>query len=842
MKFQKNILGLAVLAGTVALTGNTYAADLNAPDAIGTVYSAARTAAQVPTSTVSGVTSFTASNAAVNALNTANAAAAVDVADLVTLDATIATATASLAAGTALTAGNLIAGATGAEIIAAARIVLGLHPTTGVYVATQANNQVQARAVEAAAGIVTATTAATAQATLNSLATGGISNSIILGLQAAALETATGTANGTVANGSGATTLGKLAHTASLVPGVAASTGINATNLYLAKDQADAAVVTAANLVTANGGAVVFNGATGYVAASAAGSDRKDHYTFIATDLSGAAKVVEFRDQTKTLVWTIGSASNAAANTGTVGELITAINANGMAFTATAGAVAATDIILTHTDTRIGATYTAGVVKTAATLAAHTAGTTVTIAVGALGANDNNNSFAQVAATTQNLTTYSVNLANKNLLATQAASALNVAVASAATTLGTWTAAETLEASYAASELLNLTAAGASMATVNGVLNEGLAVANAATAVLEATAVTAEAITTADLADVATATATLNTATAATAAALTARDAAQAAFVASSTAANSTAYSAALTAYNTAVSAQATATTALTAANNTLYGNGLTAATVLASQTGTNKTSTDARAAVVVSQAVATGKSNFQDMQVQLAQTGNPAAALQAGLILGTDTGEAVVTAVNANFQALSGFGAGIATNTAAVATNTAGVATNTTNIATNTATLVTHAGLVTKNIADIATNTTNIATNTATLVTHAGLVTQNIADIATNTTGIASNTAAIGSFGAGIAANTTGLAKVQMQMAENNDMLKSGIASALAIAGMPTAPGEGMGFSIGTGHFDGESAIAMGITFVSDNKAFKLSVGNSGGETSASAGAAFKF
>ena len=78
--------------------------------------------------------------------------------------------------------------------------------------------------------------------------------------------------------------------------------------------------------------------------------------------------------------------------------------------------------------------------------------------------------------------------------------------------------------------------------------------------------------------------------------------------------------------------------------------------------------------------------------------------------------------------------------------------------------------------------------------------------------------------------------------MNENVDMLKSGIASALAIAGMPTAPGEGMGFSIGTGYFDGESAVAMGLTFVDGSRSYKLSLGHSGGETSASAGAAFKF
>jgi len=841
MNFQKNTLGLAVLAGTVALTGAAHAAQLDAPTQIGTVYAAARTVAQVPTSTVAGVTSFTAANARVNTLNTANTAAALDVKQLAALDVTIATATASLAAGTALTAGNLLAGATGTEIIAAARIVLGLHPTTGVYVATQSNNQVAARAVEAAAGIVTATTAATAQTSLNLLTPGTIPNSLVLGLQAAALETATGTNNGTVANGSGATTLGKLAYTASLIPGIA--TAGNQSNLYLAKTQADAAVVTAANLVTANGGAVVFTGGTGYIASGAAGTDQKNHYTFIATDLTGAGKIVEVRDQTKQIIWTVGSANSAAANTGTLAELLVAINANSMEFTAIAGAVAATDIILVHTDTRIGATNTVGVVKTAANLTAHTGGTTITITVGGVGANDGNNSFATVAATTTNLLTYSVNLANKTVLAATAASNLSVAVANAATTLGTWQAGETLEASYATAEALNLGAAGASMATINGVLNETVAVANAATAVLEGTAAAAELISSADLADVATATATLATATANTAAALTARDAAQAAFVASSTAANSSAYSAALTAYNLSNVAKSTATTALTAANNVMYGNGLTAATIVANGgTGTNATSITARAAVVVSQATATAATSFQDMQVQLSTTGNPAGALQASLIAGTDTGGGVVTAVNANYQAISGFGASIATNTTGVATNTSAIATNTSGVAANVATLAVHNGLVTTNIANIATNTTGIAANVATLAVHEGLVTTNIANIATNTGNIATNTAAIGGFSSGIAANTSALADISRRMSKDSDMLKSGIASALAIAGMPTAPGEGMGFSIGAGGFDGESAIAMGITFVSENKAFKLSVGNSGGETSASAGAAFKF
>jgi hypothetical protein len=171
----------------------------------------------------------------------------------------------------------------------------------------------------------------------------------------------------------------------------------------------------------------------------------------------------------------------------------------------------------------------------------------------------------------------------------------------------------------------------------------------------------------------------------------------------------------------------------------------------------------------------------------------------------------------------------------AAVNTNHQATKVNAEGIAANVATLAVHEGLVTTNIANIATNTTNIATNTADIAT-------NTADIATNTAGIATNAANIVDLDNGLTEGMANLQRVEMQMNENVDMLKSGIASALAIAGMPTAPGEGMGFSVGTGYFDGESAVAMGLTFVDGTRSYKLSLGHSGGETSASAGAAFKF
>ena len=99
----------------------------------------------------------------------------------------------------------------------------------------------------------------------------------------------------------------------------------------------------------------------------------------------------------------------------------------------------------------------------------------------------------------------------------------------------------------------------------------------------------------------------------------------------------------------------------------------------------------------------------------------------------------------------------------------------------------------------------------------HEGLVLQNIDNISMNTASI-------------------------NNLSANVDVLRSGVAASLAHAGMPVAPGAGWGFSVGTGHFDGESAVAAGLTYRSDSSNFKISVGNSGGETTASAGAAWNF
>ncbi len=78
--------------------------------------------------------------------------------------------------------------------------------------------------------------------------------------------------------------------------------------------------------------------------------------------------------------------------------------------------------------------------------------------------------------------------------------------------------------------------------------------------------------------------------------------------------------------------------------------------------------------------------------------------------------------------------------------------------------------------------------------------------------------------------------------MSEDLDVVRSGVAATLAVAGMPLAPTEGWGAAIGTGYFDGESAVAAGLTFRSDRYNFKFAVGTSGGETTGSAGVSWGF
>ena len=79
-------------------------------------------------------------------------------------------------------------------------------------------------------------------------------------------------------------------------------------------------------------------------------------------------------------------------------------------------------------------------------------------------------------------------------------------------------------------------------------------------------------------------------------------------------------------------------------------------------------------------------------------------------------------------------------------------------------------------------------------------------------------------------------------RLSDDVDVIRSGVATALAVAGMPVAPGAGWGVAVGTGHFDGESAFSAGVTYRAEKVNFKFAVASSSGETSVSAGMAYSF
>ena len=282
----------------------------------------------------------------------------------------------------------------------------------------------------------------------------------------------------------------------------------------------------------------------------------------------------------------------------------------------------------------------------------------------------------------------------------------------------------------------------------------------------------------------------------------------------------------AATAYDEAVSAALTASAAVTD----------TASQASAAQTGYD----NSLASVLTSQSdLEQAQADQEVHNAYLDNEENPANALMDQLVDGDGyDAQAVVVAVSDLYDLTEDNADDVEANTVAIegndtdiAANATAIAGNDTDIAANVSTLAVHEGLVTQNIADIASNDTDIAANVATLAIHEGLVTQNIADISANQSAILTNQN-------GINANSASITQLDQDL----DVVRSGVAAALAASSIPMAPGQGWGAGIGTGFFDGESAIAAGLSYRSESYNFKFSVGNSGGETSASAGAAWNF
>ena len=132
-------------------------------------------------------------------------------------------------------------------------------------------------------------------------------------------------------------------------------------------------------------------------------------------------------------------------------------------------------------------------------------------------------------------------------------------------------------------------------------------------------------------------------------------------------------------------------------------------------------------------------------------------------------------------------------------------------------------------NAGDILTNAGDIAMNTGRIEVNETAIASNAGDIASNATLIGSNASAIGM-------NETRIGELSDEL----DIVRSGVAASMALAGMPAINGRGI--AIGVGSFDGESAFAVGFQIQGEMASFQIGVTSSGGETGASAGVGFQF
>ena len=117
-----------------------------------------------------------------------------------------------------------------------------------------------------------------------------------------------------------------------------------------------------------------------------------------------------------------------------------------------------------------------------------------------------------------------------------------------------------------------------------------------------------------------------------------------------------------------------------------------------------------------------------------------------------------------------------------------------------------------------------------------------NTAGIETNVEGIATNAGGIATNAGGISANTSGISANRSDIFRNSsdiDSNRSGVAMAIAFAHLPSvATGDRGSWGIGAGQFDGESAIALGMSLrVQERGQIKFGVSSSGGETSVGIG-----
>ena len=118
---------------------------------------------------------------------------------------------------------------------------------------------------------------------------------------------------------------------------------------------------------------------------------------------------------------------------------------------------------------------------------------------------------------------------------------------------------------------------------------------------------------------------------------------------------------------------------------------------------------------------------------------------------------------------------------------------------------------------------------NTEAIMVNTGAIADNMAAISGNSGMINDNRNMIGANSARIG-----------ELSDDLDIVRSGVAASMALAGMPAINGRGI--AIGVGSFDGESAFAVGFQIQGEMASFQIGVTSSGGETGASAGVGFQF
>ena len=106
--------------------------------------------------------------------------------------------------------------------------------------------------------------------------------------------------------------------------------------------------------------------------------------------------------------------------------------------------------------------------------------------------------------------------------------------------------------------------------------------------------------------------------------------------------------------------------------------------------------------------------------------------------------------------------------------------------------------------------------------------------------TAVAANTAALEKNTQSIEQNTARIGKLEDKVDDNT----YGIAMSMAMSALPPAYSVGeFNVAAGVGHFDGKSAVAVGMGYrMSEQVSLKASVGHAGSKLGASAGVSYSF